>query len=218
MNTQYWIYFYLLISLVITKVPYIGKYFSVANTMIHENFHILFSFLTNGKGISISLFSDTSGLAKTKYKYRLGKVLTSYAGYTGSSFAAIVLFYSLSQGYYNEIIYFFIGLSIYNLIFWVRNLYGIVWLISFIGITFSFAWNQYDIVMTHMAIFLSSIVLIDQFTSALIVFKASLLDKKNAGDCTSLAEATYIPSFMWGIIFLSQSTLALYYTFINFIN
>lgn len=212
-----WIYFYLFVALTITRVPYLGKYFSVANTMIHENYHILFSYLSSGKGVSISLFSDTSGVAHTLQRHRLGRVVTSYAGYTGSTFTAVVLFYCLYKGLYTEILYFFIGLAIYNLLFWVRNLYGILWLLTFISLTVAIVWFQLQTVVIHISVFLAAIVLVEQFTSTIVVLKASFKNRKDAGDCTSLAEATFIPAFIWGILFAGQSCIAIYYVFLNYL-
>lgn len=213
----YWIYIYLFAAWSIARVPIVGNYFSVPNTMIHENFHILFARLSSGKGVSISLFSDTSGVALTQQRYRIGKIITAYAGYTGSSFAAILLFYCLYSGYYREILYFFIALSVYNLLFWVRNLYGIAWLISFIALTVSTVWFNLDTIAIHISIFLSCIVLIEQFTSALIVLKASYKDRKDAGDCTSLAKSTFIPALFWGVVFFAQSSFAIYYVFSTYL-
>lgn len=98
---------------------------ALANTLIHELSHGLMAIVTGGKVHKITLHRDTSGLAITRTKRsRTIRALVAYAGYTGSSAAAVGLFYLLQQGDYQTILLIFLGITAVSSLFWVRNLYG----------------------------------------------------------------------------------------------
>jgi hypothetical protein len=211
------IYIYFFVALFATNIPLLGIYFSLPNVLIHEISHVITAKITGGKIHSISLFDDTSGVAITSSRFWIGRVLVSYAGYTGSSLSAIALFLLLSKGYYNFIIYFFIGISVVSTLLWVRNWFGFVWSVSFIAILGFMVWKHYETIMIHTSILLSSVVLVQSVTSALVIFKLSIKNRKDAGDATNLAQATFVPAVIWGLIFFVQSIAAGTYIFKQYI-
>lgn len=222
------IYVYLIIAFVLSNIPLlhslikgnarvsrvihaIGMNVALANTMVHESSHGLMAFLTGGRIRGITLSADTSGLAETTSNSRIARILVSYAGYTGSSLVAVGLFYLLSLGEYAWIIYFFVVLSAINWLFWVRNMYGLLWLTSFIGIMIFFLYKDFDILLMHISIFLSCMVLVQSIISAFVILKLSITNRKDAGDTTNLAKFTYIPALFWGLLFFVQSIIAAYF-------
>ncbi|NRF96122.1 M50 family metallopeptidase [Paenibacillus frigoriresistens] len=217
MNHLTLICIYLSIAILTTYIPFIGKYMAVANTLIHEASHCLIALLFSGKVHSISLFSDTSGVATVSTRNWLSRVLVSYAGYTGSSSAAIGLYFALFKGRYELILISFILLLIVCLLFWIRNLYGFIWTISFVCIIGFIVYKDFSILILHVSFLLSAIVLAQSVSSSFIILKLSLRDSKNAGDATSLANATFIPAQLWGLLFFVQSLYSAYYIFEHFI-
>jgi hypothetical protein len=218
MESTQLIYMYLALAFLISKIPFLNVYFALINTLLHEVFHVIFAaFLRGGIRHKIRLESDASGLALTNISASVPKVLVYFAGYTGSSLSSLVLFYFLHIGQFNWIIYFFITISLISVLLWIRNLYGICWAISFITLLSVIIYIQNEIVIMHTSMFLSAVVLLQSILSAFTVFKRSLIQRKNAGDATSLAKATFIPAVVWGALFFGQSLFAGYFILKNFL-
>jgi len=222
------IYVYLFIALVLSNIPLLHSYIkgnarvskvfhaigmsvAIANTMVHESCHALMSLVTGGRIRGVSLSADTSGLAETTSNSRIAKILVSYAGYTGSSLVSIGLFYLLYLGKYEWILYFFIVLSAINWLFWVRNLFGFLWLTSFIGMMVFFLYKDFEFLLVHISILLTCMVLVQSIVSAFVILKLSVTDRRNAGDATNLARFTFMPTLVWGALFFVQSLVAAFY-------
>lgn len=222
MENIHLVYVYLFIAFVLSNIPLLHSYIkgnaklskvihgmgmgvAVANTMIHESCHALMAIFTGGRIRGVSLSADTSGLAETTSDSRIARILVSYAGYTGSSLVAIGLFYLLYLGRYEWIIYFFVILSAINWLFWVRNLFGFLWLTAFIGMMVFFLYKHFEVVLVHISILLTCMVLVQSIISAFVIFKLSFKDRRNAGDATNLAKFTFIPTLVWGTLFFVQS-------------
>lgn len=216
------IYIYLLIAFILSNIPLLHSYIkgnarvskvvhaigmsvAIANTMVHESCHAIMSLVTGGRIRGVSLSADTSGLAETTSNSRIAKILVSYAGYTGSSLVAVGLFYLLYLGKYEWIIYFFIVLSAINWLFWVRNLFGFLWLTAFIGMMVFFLYKHFEVLLVHISILLTCTVLVQSIVSAFVILKVSITDRRNAGDATNLARFTFIPTLVWGALFFVQS-------------
>lgn len=212
------IYIYLVIALAAGRIPILGVYIALCNTLLHEIFHVICAVCFSGRiGHKITLNNDASGLAITSVKSRFARVLILYSGYTGSSLTAIGLFYFVNKGYFNIIISLFIILAVISVLLWVRNFYGFFWAISFVSILGFLVYKKYEIVIMHTSIFLSSVVLLESIFTAFTVFKLSFIQRKDAGDATSLAQATYIPAAFWGTVFFGQSLLAGYFVMKHFL-
>jgi hypothetical protein len=191
---------------------------ALANTLIHELSHGLMAIVTGGKVHKITLHRDTSGLAITKTKRsRIIRALVAYAGYTGSSAAAVGLFYLLQRGDYHTILLIFLGITAVSSLFWVRNLYGFLWSASFLLVIGYVVYKQYTALILHASIFFSVVVLVDSITSAWTVCKLSVTNRYEAGDATSLAKATFIPAAVWGAVFFGQALYAGYYVMKTFV-
>src|SRR6056297_3111471 len=67
-NAQtYWMFYLTLVAAaVLPKIPFIGRYFQVFNTLIHEDGHAIMALLSRGQIKRIELFADTSGTTITK--------------------------------------------------------------------------------------------------------------------------------------------------------
>jgi hypothetical protein len=199
--------FPLLIFLVflILRIPFIGKYLKIINTMVHESGHAFASLLTSGEVISIELLSNSEGITLTKSKSFFSIFLTSLAGYVFSSAISFVLFYLISVNKYDYIFYFFISLIIINIILWVRNIYGILWLISFGSFVFYISTYIDNDIKNIIFILISTIILSESIFSSLVILRRSFKKSKEAGDASNLKMLTHIPTFIWASFFLAQS-------------
>ena len=126
---NYFIYY--LLSIILTRLPIVGKYFAIVNTLIHEVGHQLASIITFGEAHKIKLFANTEGVAYSSHRFWIGKVLTALAGYVFSSFMAAIFFVFIYKGKFDLVIYILVAILVISLIFWVRNWYGFFWTLTF---------------------------------------------------------------------------------------
>ena len=206
--------FYVLLtsSLVITRLPFIGKFFRVINTLIHESGHAFMALLLSGKVYRIDLFSDTSGSALTATKNGFSRFLVSLAGYPSSALFAYLCFYFIEQKASNYVVYLLIGIAVLNLIFYVRNAYGIFWLISFIAIAGLVIYAKDAMLMYGFSLLCSFIVLTDAVISGVTLLVIAVKSPKTAGDAKNLNEATHLPVVLWALLLLAFSVFCVYKT------
>ncbi|WP_169823058.1 M50 family metallopeptidase [Anaerobacillus alkalilacustris] len=211
------IFYYIVAALVICHIPIVRRIFCTINTLVHESGHAIAALITSGKVYSVSLYLNNEGLAEVGTKSWLSRVIVSYAGYTTSSVAAFVSFYFIYSNKLEFIFYGLLGLAIINLILWVRNIFGIIWLCTFIGFSFYIDYHHLFGLKEALVLLSASIILIHSISSAFTIFYLSIFQPSHAGDATSLKIHTFLPAFFWGFIFLFQSLISLYYVIILFI-
>ena len=161
--------------------------------------------LTGGKIYSISLYASTEGLASTGSRSKLGRILTSIAGYPFASAVSFLLMYLLVQKEYDMICYIFAGFIVVNLVLWVRNLYGIVWLLIFGAMVGSILYFDYPSIEIFAIKVFVAIIFSEAIYTAVVIFILSIKDKQNAGDAKNLAKSTFIPTAIWGVLFMAQA-------------
>ena len=209
---------FLILAFILTKLPYAGKYFAVANTLIHEVGHQLASLVTFGKAHHIELFSNTEGVAFTSHRFWIGSFITSIAGYVFSSFMAFTFFFLIFKKRYNIVIYMLLTILGISLVFWVRNWYGLFWIITFSTGFVWLLWKTRGPVVEYAVLFLVSIIFIESITSAFEIMYLSFIAPSQAGDASSLSRLTYIiPSQVWGVLFFTQSLFFGWFAMRNFL-
>jgi hypothetical protein len=65
-----------------------------------------------------------------------------------------------------------------------------------------------EVYQNYAAILIGAVVFVDAWVSSLIILIISMKDAKNAGDAKNLQQLTYLPSFIWGLFFFAQATIA----------
>ncbi|WP_173918056.1 M50 family metallopeptidase [Halobacillus sp. Marseille-Q1614] len=203
----------LILAFILTQAPIVGKYFAMVNTMIHETGHSLMALITGGNVKNISLFPNTSGVTMTGHSSWGSQFLTSLSGYLFASFMSYLFFYLITKGNYRWMVYLLLGFLVINLIFWVRNGYGIFWIITFGA---AFIWllrSGNQTLIQYVLVFIASLVLIEAVTSAFEIMWLSFFSPHQAGDAANLARLTgFIPALLWGVLFFVQ---ALYFAWIS---
>lgn len=206
-----WIFYAcFIVSAILSLIPIVGKFLNVLNTMFHESGHAVMALLTGGGVMNIKLSADTSGAAQTKSKYWLGKVLTSFAGYPCSALTAWLFFWLIQKQMVNYIFYIIISLLLINLILWVRNTFGIIWLIVMGVLTASFYMYANSKVQSYYAAFCASILLFQSIYSAFTLLIISVKSANKAGDAKNLSTFTYIPAVIWALLFCSFALFVAY--------
>lgn len=211
-----------ILTFLICRIPNVGVYFRCINTLIHEVGHALFSIFTSGSIERIELFADTSGAAYTRSKNIFGKLLVPLAGYPVASFASFGAFWLLENGKVDWFVYILGGISILSLILWVRNGFGIFWLITFSLLLFCIWYFENATLTFYLSYFFACMLSIESLYAALVILYISAENPKGSGDAANLRKLTYLPAVVWGIVFAAQAiyftskTIALLFS-INFI-
>jgi hypothetical protein len=203
-------------ALLLTRIPYIGKFFRLIDTLVHESAHAFMALLFSGSVERIDLFANTEGTAVTKSKGKLAAVMIALAGYPGSSFTAFLLSYAIYHQWYLAVMYFFTAICVVNLLLWVRNGYGIFFLLLFGAMCGGVVYVQLPLLTRLCSWLFVSLLWTDAFVSSGIIFYLSFAQSKTAGDAYSLKQSTGIPAPLWGLFFLVQAAAFSYLTLAMF--
>lgn len=212
------IYIFIPIALILPRVPVVGKFFNIINTAIHEFGHAIVALIMQGKVHKIELMRDTSGSTVTQCPTTFGNILVSLAGYPFAAFAGWFLCYLNEVGYQQGLM---LGLSILMmamLIFWIRNWYGLIWIVLFCALNGWLIYTGNPQYINIAALFYAIVVMIEAISSTLILVVLSIKDGHSAGDATNLAKFTHIPAFFWALLFLAFSCWMAYLSAMMVIN
>ncbi|NTW31516.1 MAG: M50 family metallopeptidase [Bacteroidetes bacterium] len=216
MDKNYILYIIPIVVLIINRTPYIGKYVRVVNTLIHESGHAIAALISRGEVYSVELFSDTSGTAITKTKGKLSQFIVSIAGYPFGSIVAYFMFYLVSIENYKLIFYIITCFAVLNLMFYVRNTFGIFWLISFTILVFAVYFYGGEFMQYAVSAGLSGVILFEAFYSSIELVIIAYKKPKSAGDATNLQYITGIPAILWALLFVAQSAYFIYLSIMLF--
>ena len=212
------IYIFIPIALILPRIPVVGKFFNIINTAIHEFGHAVMALIMQGKVHKIELMRDTSGSTVTQCPTTLGNILVSLAGYPFAAFAGWFCCYLNEVGYQKGLV---IGLSILMvvmLIFWIRNWYGLIWIILFCALNTWLLYTDNQQYINIAALFYAIVVMIEAVSSSFILLVLSIKDGHSAGDAANLAKFTHIPAFFWSLLFLAFSCWMAYLSAMMVIN
>lgn len=199
---HYFFYVCLMCSVLLSAIPFVGRWVNVLNTLIHESAHALVALLTGGGVMNIKLSADTSGAAQTKSKYWLGKVLTSMAGYPASSVTAWLLFFMIHHQKVRYILFLLLSVILINLILWVRNSFGMLWLLITGALIAVITLYGSGMVQYACAVTCASILFFQAIYSSITLLIISFKTPGKAGDAKNLSDFTYIPAIVWSIALL----------------
>ncbi|MBO4481457.1 MAG: M50 family metallopeptidase [Bacteroidales bacterium] len=211
------IYWLLVAAFVLPKIPYVGKFFNVINTGIHELGHALMALILQGQVLKIELFGDTSGSAVTKSANRFTAVLVSLSGYLFASAVAYFAFYLINIGYVNH---FIIGLSLVfllMLILWVRNWFGVIWVLLFVALNAFLIYHGNELYINIAALFYAVMILIESVWSTLVVLFISVVNPESAGDAANLQKQTHVPAFIWALLFVAFAGFIAYKVVVGYL-
>ncbi|PLR98415.1 M50 family metallopeptidase [Bacillus sp. T33-2] len=197
------------IAIFLTYVPILGSYVGVINTVIHESGHA-FMALLGGNVHEIQLFMNTEGVTYSRHTSWISAFFTGLAGYTFSSFIAFVSIWLISKQKYKSLIFILLAFIALNLIFWVRNFYGLFWLGSFGAGFLLLLYKGHPTLVKYALLLIACILLVESFTSSFEIMVLSFMQPQSAGDATVLSKASlFIPAQLWGMFFLLQAVLFL---------
>jgi hypothetical protein len=210
LNKDYVLYALPVVVFIINRIPYVGKYLRVVNTLVHESGHAIAALVTSGEVYNVELFSDTSGTAVTKTKGKFSQFLVCIIGYPFGSALAFLLFYIISIGEYRIVLYILACFSVMNLMFYVRNLYGVFWLLTFTALLFVVNFYAGEFLLYAVVVLLAGIMLFEALYSSVELLIMARKKSKTAGDAFSLERLTKVPTMIWALLFVAQSGYFIY--------
>lgn len=193
------------IGFILPRIPVVGKFFNIINTALHEFGHALMALLTNGTVEKIQLFKDTSGTTVTRSGNKFASVLVSLAGYPFAASVAWLSFYLIMQGVVLEFIVALSVLFLIMLLFWIRNWYGVLWVILFCTANTLLLVYGKETQISDVALFYAVMILTESVISSFVLLVITLRDSNRAGDATNLARVTHVPALLWSLMFLAYS-------------
>lgn len=209
-------YLILAICILLIYIPYIGKYVRLISTMIHEGGHVLMGFLLGEKTVKVNLFSDASGEASITISNKFKKFLIALAGYPSTALIALLSFWFISRGYNY---YYVIGISVLTflfLIFYIRNVFGIIWAISFILGNGLLVYYQQLVVIEILAQAYACIIFIESVFSCFILVYVSFSSSKTLSDASNISSVIHLPKQLVSLIFTSFNLYIAYLSIMNF--
>lgn len=213
-------YVTLVISIILPRIPYIGKFFRILNTMVHETGHAIIGTIFLGDVHRIVLSPDTSGRADLSIKNRLATFFITLSGYTFPPLVACLMFYLTSEKQPELAILTILFIAIIDLIIYVRNIFGIFWLLLFISISViiigmpvgTIAGTPNPLTLQLYPVFLAGMLLSDNISDLIQLLVISYHNPKQTGDAKGLSDSTHIHPMVWVILFLGFS---LYMAFLS---
>jgi hypothetical protein len=196
------------LSFLLLRIEKIGPYFRGLNTMFHESGHALFALLLTGHFSRVDLHADTSGSCKYVQSGWLRDLLINLAGYPFGAAASVAMLWYLHHGHADFVFYGLAGWLGINLLFWVRNQFGWIWILLFGGMLGVCYYLNNPHLTYYFLLFASSLNLIEAVYSSLVILWLSADDPASAGDAANLRSITYIPAVVWGLLFAATSVYA----------
>lgn len=189
------------IMLLLLRIKTLGIAFRIYNTLFHELGHAIFTLFTSGSVKKIELFSDAGGAAYISNKGWWSNFIVTIVAYP---FAAAVGWFMLTQTQNVQthyLAYAIAGIYVLSLLLYVRNQYGVIWLIINILITLgAIYFNQQT--WAHIYFFvIGSFILMESVWTALVLLWISAESPAQAGDAKDLRDLTKVPAVVWALLF-----------------
>ena len=132
-----------------------SSFFRNIDTMVHEFGHAVVTLALSGKVMYIELYQDHSGVTYSSITKQWAIIPVALAGYITASLFAWFLFSAYSKGKQRLGLQVMIVLSGLSLILFVRNGFGIMFLVGFIALTviiLALTPNGYAISITYCSL------------------------------------------------------------------
>lgn len=210
-------YYFVVLAFIMPRIPVVGRFFNIINTAIHEFGHAITALILQGKVHRIELFGDSAGSTTTQNKGKFRTFLVAISGYPFASVVAYLAFYLLWADYDKLLIVALSVLFFVMLVFWIRNKYGIVWVICFCLLNAGLIYWNNMLAIRVAALFYSTMILTESVCSTIVLLRLSLVDPGRAGDAANLKKITRIPAFIWALVFCLFSCFVAVKIYIDFL-
>lgn len=189
---QFWIM--LLAALIILQIPFVSIPFKWLESYFHEISHGIAALVTGGVVVKIQLFPNGAGLCTTRGG---SDFFISFMGYAGATiWGSIIYITAVSHrkiaSVFAVALVLLLGLSI---VFWVRDILTLIIVLVLLLITIAqYRLSSKRYLQPAMQI-TGLLVLLNSLQSPLY-----LIDGRVLGDGAALAKITFIPEFLWVVV------------------
>lgn len=193
-----WLFYGVVIAtMLLLRVPYIGAFLRSTTTLVHEMSHAFMAFIMGGSSGSMEINPDRSGSIKTAVKSRFGRVMVSLAGYIMTAAFVAMAFFFVKIGYYDWLLLILLLLGLIGLIFFVRNAFGVIWLIVFC--TADVILMSYGSVNLKMwvSLIISLVMFAESVLSTVELVVVVAKNPSQGSDAKNLSNEIKVPAFLW---------------------
>jgi len=188
---------FLFISTILSHWLPFSPFFRNINTLIHEFGHALVTLLLSGNVLYIYLFSDHSGVTMSAIENGWRLIPVALSGYVTASLFAVYLFRAYCRGRQKQGLAMITLIAAVSLIFFVRNEFGVLWLLGFIALNGLFLVLFGPMLRNVYYLLIAFLTLEESVFGPVTLLIASLNDPAQAGDATTLSSATAFPAWLW---------------------
>jgi hypothetical protein len=178
-----------------------SSFFRNLDTMVHEFGHAAVTLALSGKVMYIELYQDHSGVTYSSITKQWAIIPVALAGYLTASLFAWFLFSAYSRGKQRLGLQVMILLSVLSLILFVRNGFGIMFLVGFIALTIIILALTPKWLSDFYYLLLAFLCLEESVFGPFSLIIYAWGNARQAGDATNLALHTGIPAIVWAIGF-----------------
>lgn len=200
MGRWIWTIIVLIACTVLTHVIPFSGFFRNLDTMIHESGHAVTTLLLSGRVMEIELYVDHSGVTRSAVSQSWAIIPIALSGYMTASLFAWLLFALYARGRHKAGLILMTIVAALALLLFVRNGYGVSWLIGFIAISAGMLMFGGQTVGKWYFLLLAFLTLEESVFGpfSLILYAVS---GSNAGDATNLSHSTMFPAIVWAAWF-----------------
>lgn len=211
----------LAVAVILTRIPYVGRFLRVTGTLFHETGHVLVALIIGHRVKNVSLFEDLSGEAVTAGTQGWKRFGIALAGYPFASLSAWLIFWMLYHRMENTALLVYALLTLFLLLLYIRNGFGIFWSLAFIVLTAVVLFYARSDVRFGYALVLTMLLLADSITSPIILLLIAWKNPTKAGDAANLRKLTGVPELFWALLFtlfsgwLAYQTISRFFPYLN---
>lgn len=210
-DTHYYLILFF-IGLVVCRIPIIGKYFKIIDTLFHELGHAIATLFMRGEVIAIELEKDTSGSTTYLTQKNISHFFISLMGYPFSAAIALLLAHFLAIHNLKLFFFFIYGSLGIALFVFIRNLFGVVW-ISVFGILIILVHVYLNPLFQQDVVFIIiGILFWESIFSTFTLLVLAVKNPKNSGDAYNIYTITKIHPVFWALVFVFLVVFIGYFT------
>ncbi|NEW09520.1 M50 family metallopeptidase [Paenibacillus sp. SYP-B3998] len=189
-------------SALLTHMPLIpSSFFRNLDTMVHEFGHAAMTLALSGKVMYIELYADHSGVTYSSITKAWALIPVSLAGYFTASLFAWFLFSAYARGKQRFGLQVMIALAVLSLVLFVRNMFGVTWLVGFVVLTILVLTLTPKWLRDFYYLLVAFICLEESVFGPFSLIVYAVQSSRRAGDATNLALHTGVPAVLWALVF-----------------
>ncbi|WP_028548995.1 M50 family metallopeptidase [Paenibacillus sp. UNC451MF] len=192
---------FLIGSAFLTRLIPFSSFFRNLDTMIHEFGHAVVTLALSGKVMYIELYANHSGVTYSQIMNNWSSIPVSLAGYMTASLFAVFLFKMRAGGKQRLGLQVITVLAIISLILFVRNEFGVMWLVGFIALNIIMLALSPRWLTDFYYLLLAFLTLEESVVGPISLIVYALENPASAGDAANLSRVTPIPAIGWAVFF-----------------